>query len=335
LLLFAMTGGMAAPQSDGTDALPAKVIEVVNLKFKDYADDGLPVRRIPCASRRMLKLARTTRTAGLIIVPFALFVLELRKAVQEVGGDPRLLLAAALPPTALLLLALASLVTTALSDPGVIARGDPEYCLDADKAPRVEHSVNGVKVTSRWCSTCKIHRPPRAKHCVFCDDCVHRFDHHCPWVANCVGLRNYRSFVTFLTSAFLLGAYVLIGSVHIFIRRANERRFTHSEPLNLHFFRTEARVFGTIIFVGIALLFLGNLLAFHIVGIAKNRTTNEEVTHPYEGNNPFDEGVLRNLAWFLRGYEEDGRWKRTAATNDDDNFSNVVDDTKPTITEEV
>ncbi len=48
------------------------------------------------------------------------------------------------------------------------------------------------------CITCRIVRPERSKHCRHCKRCVRRFDHHCPWVNNCIGQKNHVKFVRFL-----------------------------------------------------------------------------------------------------------------------------------------
>ena len=48
------------------------------------------------------------------------------------------------------------------------------------------------------CPTCSVINTPRSFHCMVCNKCVERFDHHCPWVNNCVGHNNFFRFYAYL-----------------------------------------------------------------------------------------------------------------------------------------
>ena len=71
----------------------------------------------------------------------------------------------------------------------------------------------------RFCHTCMIVRPLRAKHCNELGKCVSRFDHHCPWVANTVGYENHKYFMVFAIAGKLTFGMGFIQGLRFFWRQ--------------------------------------------------------------------------------------------------------------------
>ena len=64
-----------------------------------------------------------------------------------------------------------------------------------------------------FCKKCNNPRPLRAHHCRICGKCTLKMDHHCHWIANCVGYYNQKNFYQFLfysTFGDLIGCFLLI-----------------------------------------------------------------------------------------------------------------------------
>jgi len=125
----------------------------------------------------------------------------------------------------------------------------------------------------RWCHTCQIVRPPRASHCRDCDHCVMRFDHHCPFVNNCIGQRNYHFFIGFTTAAMLLAA--LVVPTLMWCLFANEVQQEGSK-LAVAWLRLAALV-GCYTMAGTALL-LVVLWIYHLWLVLRGKTTKEHLT---------------------------------------------------------
>jgi len=136
------------------------------------------------------------------------------------------------------------MIRTTFTDPGVIPRGNLESAEQAMEAGiQIETETNDSELLNdkledsgdgnialempikkkekldislykhRYCTTCKIMRPPKASHCSDCDNCVQNFDHHCYFVGNCIGRRNHKYFFYFLFFAALFCLFTLISSL--------------------------------------------------------------------------------------------------------------------------
>jgi len=46
--------------------------------------------------------------------------------------------------------------------------------------------------------TCLVKKVPRSKHCVVCNKCTLKFDHHCSWINACIGQSNMKYFMGYL-----------------------------------------------------------------------------------------------------------------------------------------
>ena len=74
----------------------------------------------------------------------------------------------------------------------------------SNKLPNSNNNIENINYNNKkfhddcYCKKCHNQRPPRSYHCKICKKCTLKMDHHCQWVANCVGYYNQKVFYQFL-----------------------------------------------------------------------------------------------------------------------------------------
>lgn len=135
------------------------------------------------------------------------------------------------------------------------------------------------------------------------------FDHHCKWLNNCVGAKNYRSFfaLVLVTCAMIaqqlaVGAYLLAISVQQPEAVGARLAELYGGGLSLTGFRA---LQGALLALSLPpVLLLGELLCFHVLLIAKGMSTYEYIMAQRELKMAAEEaqagGASRPRPWVLR-----------------------------------
>ena len=186
------------------------------------------------------------------------------------------------------------------TDPGSLpSKAKAEY--EAAIAEMCESGVDYyTKAEGRkLCHTCREIRPLRTKYCRHLRKNVPRFDHHCPWVGNTIGLENQVLFYCYTFFCLLCcnyWAFPYYGLAHRWVDFGGENQ------------RWSYHVFASSCYHLFSSMFGITMWSTHTYLASINMTTNENINHfrfPHfrdlNGNfyNPFSKGKVQNMIMYF------------------------------------
>ena len=160
-----------------------------------------------------------------------------------------------------------------------------------------EMSESIMQIDMKFCTICTIEQPLRAKHCRHCNFCVALYDHHCPWMGNCIGERNRFNFWWYL----LVECIMLNWTLYILACNIEDNNDA------LEWAQNNGLLVTCMVVVGFFSVMVTFLLIFHSYLIANNKTTWEQLSWdkisylskwPKKHGSPFTFGLVKNIHYY-------------------------------------
>ena len=123
------------------------------------------------------------------------------------------------------------------------------------------------EMNDRFCSICQCPVNSSSKHCIRCGRCTIGFDHHCKWVNNCIGEKNYISFILLISMVEVFYLYMFSNCTYVLTGLFYNNRSGVSDfsKLGPGFFYADIGLIITSTFLcGLITVFNGYLIMFHI-----------------------------------------------------------------------
>ena len=210
----------------------------------------------------------------IILIPFSLFIAFNTNFYKE-----QLSIFIPLIATFFFIITVILLFMASFKDPGILLRFELENNIIEDRKKCKIFQLGFIQ-NYKYCGSCKIIRPSRSTHCGDCDNCVEKFDHHCPWVGQCIGKRNYKYFYFFLFNLNVLIIFMTIFCVfhiiNIIIIKVGEENKNNIISAALSEVIISLYI---IIYCGLCMIFVTGLFIYHSKIIIKNVTTKEDIKH--------------------------------------------------------
>ncbi|CAM5084633.1 unnamed protein product [Eretmochelys imbricata] len=155
-----------------------------------------------------------------------------------------------------------------------------------------------------------IRKPVRSKHCGVCNRCIAKFDHHCPWVGNCVGAGNHRYFMGYLFFLLFMICWMIYGcisywGIHCETTYTKDGLWTYITQIATcspwMFWMFLNSVFH---FMWVAVLLMCQMYQISCLGITTNERMNARRYKHFKVTttsieSPFNHGCIRNIIDFF------------------------------------